>query len=151
MKFGRVAGLFAVGAVLVVALVVVAAAAPLLTPYDPAAIVVARYEGPTPPAPGHPLGTDTLGRDVWARLAYGARTSLFVGSLAMGARTGGVGLGLAIAQRIARALGQVSKYGNPKQHRWKTLDQEQPLPAGKLPDTTQAQKSAAERPTQHLR
>jgi peptide/nickel transport system permease protein len=72
-----------VGAILVVALVVVAAAAPLLTPYDPSAIVVARYEGPTPPAAGHPLGTDTLGRDVWARLAYGARTSLFVGSLAM--------------------------------------------------------------------
>lgn len=31
----------------------------------------------------HPLGTDRLGRDVWARLAYGARVSLGVGVLAV--------------------------------------------------------------------
>src|SRR5262249_8535305 len=60
----------------------------------------ARGRGPPPPPPpapppprparaapaprgGHLLGTDTLGRDVWARLVYGARTSLFVGGLAM--------------------------------------------------------------------
>jgi peptide/nickel transport system permease protein len=71
------------GAALVSALVVIAAAAPLLTPYDPAAIVVPHYTGPLPPGGEHPLGTDTLGRDVWARLAYGARTSLLVGGLAM--------------------------------------------------------------------
>src|SRR6185312_1430637 len=28
--------------------------------------------------PGHPLGTDYLGRDLLARLLYGARTSLFI-------------------------------------------------------------------------
>jgi peptide/nickel transport system permease protein len=71
------------GAALVSALVVIAAAAPVLTPYDPAAIVVPHYTGPLPPGGDHPLGTDTLGRDVWARLAYGARTSLLVGGLAM--------------------------------------------------------------------
>jgi peptide/nickel transport system permease protein len=64
-------------------LAVVALLAPVLTPYDPSSIVVAEYRGPQPPGPGHPLGTDTLGRDLWARLAYGARTSLVVGSVAM--------------------------------------------------------------------
>jgi ABC-type dipeptide/oligopeptide/nickel transport system permease subunit len=63
--------------------VVVAIAAPWLAAYDPDAIVVASYRGPLAPGGGHLLGTDTLGRDVWARLAWGARTSLFVGGLAM--------------------------------------------------------------------
>jgi peptide/nickel transport system permease protein len=68
---------------IVLTLVGVAVAAPWLTPYDPAAIVVPHYTGPLPPGGEHPLGTDTLGRDVWARLAYGARTSLAVGAVAM--------------------------------------------------------------------
>ena len=75
--------LFAAGVVLVGALALVAVAAPWLTAYDPDAIVVASYHGPLAPEGAHPLGTDTLGRDVWARLAHGARTSLFVGGLAM--------------------------------------------------------------------
>jgi peptide/nickel transport system permease protein len=75
--------LLAAGAVLVAVLGVAAVAAPWLTPYDPDAIVVASYHGPLAPGGGHLLGTDTLGRDVWARLVYGARTSLFVGGLAM--------------------------------------------------------------------
>jgi peptide/nickel transport system permease protein len=32
-----------------------------------------------PPSLAHPLGTDRSGRDVWARLLFGARTSLIVG------------------------------------------------------------------------
>lgn len=35
-----------------------------------------------PPNAEFPLGTDILGRDVWARLVFGARTSLAVGTLA---------------------------------------------------------------------
>src|SRR5438552_3181836 len=87
--------LFAAGMILVGGLGIVAAAAPWLTAYDPDAIVVPHYAGPLPPGGAHPLGTDTLGRDVWARLAYGARTSLFVGGLAMTLSLGiGVTVGL---------------------------------------------------------
>src|SRR5439155_22154547 len=87
--------LFAAGMILVGGLGIVAAAAPWLTAYDPDAIVVPHYAGPLPPGGAHPLGTDTLGRDVWARLAYGARTSLFVGGLAMTLSRGiGVMVGL---------------------------------------------------------
>jgi peptide/nickel transport system permease protein len=32
-----------------------------------------------PPGPGHILGLDSMGRDVWSRLLYGGRISLFVG------------------------------------------------------------------------
>lgn len=75
--------LLAAGLALVAFLLAIAVAAPWLTPYDPSAIVVEHYTGPQAPGGAHPLGTDTLGRDVWARLAYGARTSLAVGGLAM--------------------------------------------------------------------
>jgi len=91
--------LFAAGLVLVGALGLVALAAPWLTAYDPDAIVVVTYRGPLAPGGGHPLGTDTLGRDVWARLAYGARTSLFVGGLAM-----------AVSLAIGMTVGLVAGY-----------------------------------------
>jgi len=74
---------FLIGIIIVGALVLAAVAAPWLTPYDPDAIVVSVYRGPLAPGNGHLFGTDTVGRDVWARVLYGARTSLFVGTLAM--------------------------------------------------------------------
>jgi peptide/nickel transport system permease protein len=79
----RSRGLLATGLVLAAMLVLVALAAPRLTRYPPDAIVVASYHGPEPPSAAHPLGTDTLGRDLWARLAFGARTSLVVAGLGM--------------------------------------------------------------------
>ena len=60
----------------IVLLVLTAAAAPLLTGYDPAAQDMAvRLQ---PPSALHLLGTDEFGRDVFARIVYGARTTLRV-------------------------------------------------------------------------
>ena len=75
--------LLIVGLTLISAMVGVALTVHWLTPYDPATIVVPHYTGPLPPGGPYVLGTDTLGRDQWTRLAYGARTSLVVGSIAM--------------------------------------------------------------------
>jgi peptide/nickel transport system permease protein len=55
-----------------------ALAAPWLTPHDPLlADFVASLKPPG--TPGHPLGTDQLGRDLLARVLYGARLALFIG------------------------------------------------------------------------
>jgi peptide/nickel transport system permease protein len=65
------------GALLTIAVVAMALAAPLLAPYDPAAQQTAmRLEGPSD---DHPLGLDELGRDVLSRILFGARVSLRVG------------------------------------------------------------------------
>jgi peptide/nickel transport system permease protein len=50
--------------------------APWITPYDPNA---QDYEFLEAPSIAHPLGTDDLGRDLFTRIIYGARISLFVG------------------------------------------------------------------------
>lgn len=86
-------------AVLVV-LIVCSVAAPLLTPYDPGRTSI--LESRTPPGESlrHPLGTDVLGRDVLARLIYGARTAMFISLVALG--TGafvGTALGLLAGYR----------------------------------------------------
>ncbi len=84
----------AVAAVVVVALLVAAAAlAPAIARYDPTHIDLAVQL--RAPSGAHWMGTDVQGRDVWARLVYGARVSLAVGFLSQGiALTLGVTLGL---------------------------------------------------------
>ncbi len=70
------------GAAIVAVLFVVAAAAPVLAPYDYAAIDAAHVL--EPPSAAHWLGTDGLGRDVLSRMIYGARVSLLVGFVSAG-------------------------------------------------------------------
>jgi peptide/nickel transport system permease protein len=71
-----------VGLTLVTLCVVAALLAPVIAPQDPSAQSLAlRLEGPTP---GHLLGLDELGRDVWSRLLAGARISLLVGLVVVG-------------------------------------------------------------------
>lgn len=74
------------------------AAAPLLTELDPLATDTSA-RSLSPGSPGHPLGTDTLGHDLWTRLLYGGRTSLLVGVSAAAATVLiGVTLGVLAAQ-----------------------------------------------------
>ena len=65
------------GLALVLALVVVAALAPLLAPADPYRGALA--DSLRPPSATHLLGTDVQGRDLLSRTLYGARISLVVG------------------------------------------------------------------------
>lgn len=55
------------------AVILISALAPVLTSHDPYTPVA---EPLSAPAPGIPLGTDALGRDLWSRLAHGGRISL---------------------------------------------------------------------------
>ena len=69
----------AVGVGVVTFFVLLAIAAPLLTPYDPNASIVT---GSLPPSKAHILGTTGLGQDLFAQLVYGARVTLLVGFVA---------------------------------------------------------------------
>jgi peptide/nickel transport system permease protein len=69
----------AVGALIVIVLLVLMAIlAPLIAPHDPYRGMALRRLRP-PGTEGYPLGTDELGRDMLSRLIYGARLSLFMG------------------------------------------------------------------------
>ena len=94
---------FLIGGVIVLATVLIAIFAPLLTSYDPYGQDLAqRIIPPVWSAKGswaHLLGTDALGRDYLTRLMYGARVSLTVG---FGAA--------AIAGLIGTSLGLIGGY-----------------------------------------
>jgi peptide/nickel transport system permease protein len=63
-----------VGLLIILFWIFVAIFAPLLTPYTPTEQdYTAQNEGPSA---AHLLGTDSLGRDIWSRLIYGARVVL---------------------------------------------------------------------------
>lgn len=87
-------GLALLGGVIVGAMALAALLAPWLAPFDPNALDVSILL--QPPSATHWLGTDALGRDVLARMLFGARVSLFVGFVAVGLAVGiGLALGLA--------------------------------------------------------
>jgi peptide/nickel transport system permease protein len=81
------------GAVIVLAFLVVAAFAPWLAPRDPLAQTLLSEVRPgfiPGPREGFPLGADQLGRDLLSRLVYGSRQSLLIGvvSTVLGAVAG---------------------------------------------------------------
>jgi ABC-type dipeptide/oligopeptide/nickel transport system permease subunit len=74
-------------------MVIMAVFAPIVARHDPNAIDLINLL--EPPSRAHWLGTDIQGRDVWARLVYGARVSLAVGLVSQSiALVLGVTLGL---------------------------------------------------------
>jgi peptide/nickel transport system permease protein len=86
-----------VGLAVVLFFILVALAAPLLAPYDPIATDWRLVR--KPPSAMHLFGTDDLGRDVLARVIWGARASLMAGLVSV-----------SIALAVAVPLGLVSGY-----------------------------------------
>jgi len=86
----------ALGAVLVLLLIVMALAAPLLSPHSP---VTQSFKRLLSPRGFNLLGTDEFGRDILSRIIFGARISLEVGVIAVG-----------VALLLGGALGLLSGY-----------------------------------------
>jgi peptide/nickel transport system permease protein len=79
-KYGVEWWILVAGAVVILAVVLMAILAPMLAPYSPHD----QNTGPqlSPPTTQNPLGTDNLSRDVLSRIIYGSRTILGVAVLA---------------------------------------------------------------------
>ena len=90
LGFSRRRPLGAIGAAIVLLMLLVAMIAPWIAPYDPVAVDFGAML--SAPNAKHWLGTDSFGRDVLSRLIYGSRTALFVGfgSALFGATAGAV-------------------------------------------------------------
>jgi len=68
-----------VGIVIILGLCVLALLAPYIAPHDPYATdPINKLQ---PPSKRNPMGTDGLGRDVWSRVLYGTRISLWIAFL----------------------------------------------------------------------
>lgn len=78
--------------ILMIALSVIAYFAPQLAPYDPTKVAVTNKL--KPPTSDHWLGTDQFGRDVYSRLLWGARLTVYYAFIGVGIAAGaGVVLG----------------------------------------------------------
>lgn len=75
-RFIRTSAVGAVCAVVLLLVLLIAAFAGQLAPYDPLAADYGQIQAP--PSSAHLLGTDSLGRDVLSRIIYGAQTTLIV-------------------------------------------------------------------------
>jgi peptide/nickel transport system permease protein len=83
----------------VVAILTAAFLAPVLAPYDPTAQLDLAHGRLLPPSPAHPLGTDLFSRDLFSRLLYGARLSLWIACFS-----------IAIAVLIGTSIGLAAGY-----------------------------------------
>lgn len=65
------------GIIIFVVILFMCCAAPLFTPYDATKVDLRSIL--QPPSAEHILGTDKIGRDIWARILFGGRVSIAVG------------------------------------------------------------------------
>jgi peptide/nickel transport system permease protein len=94
------------GLSVVVLVIVLAIAAPWIAPFSPDEQMFdgLSLEGaPLPPGGEFLLGTDTLGRDLFSRLLFGARTSLVIGLMANGIAVA-IGLFIGIVAGYMRGI-----------------------------------------------
>lgn len=97
-----------VALVVIVLIILAAIFAPLISPYDPAAQSWSAVR--KPPSLAHPFGTDEVGRDLLARVIYGARASLAAGVISVGIAIGvGVPVGLLAGTLGGLADGLISR------------------------------------------
>jgi len=73
--------LAAIGAALIITLILIAVFADYIAPYEPTAQIGRRLQ---PPSSEFLLGTHSLGRDVLSRIIHASRVSLYVGVVAVG-------------------------------------------------------------------
>lgn len=72
----------ALGFILITLLILSAAFAEQVSPYDPIEIMpLDRFQ---PPSLAHPMGTDVFGRDIMSRVIHGGKISLSIGFIAVG-------------------------------------------------------------------
>lgn len=82
-----------IGLIIIFTSIFIAIFAPLIAPYDPFEMSLARSH--QPPSRAHPLGTDFFGRDIMSRIFFGARISLIMGITVVAIRASiGIILGL---------------------------------------------------------
>jgi hypothetical protein len=110
-----------IGVLLFVAICVLCFGAPMFTEFSPTAIDLRAKM--SPPDIKHILGTDQMGRDIWARILYGGRISIIVGlGSALGAALLGVTLaGLAVFPILGDGVEAVLD-GQPEEFVGHTLD-----------------------------
>ena len=89
------------GLILILLLTLSAIFAPLIARCDPNALNLTSMR--QPPSPDHWFGTDDMGRDVFARVLYGGRTSLMIGFVPS-----------LISLVLGTALGLLAGYGSKR-------------------------------------
>lgn len=89
--------MFIAGVIIISLFAILAIFAPAVAPYDPGSIDADNLL--MPPSKAHIFGTDSLGRDIFSRMVFGARISLSIGFIAVG-----------IAVLIGVMLGSISGF-----------------------------------------